>query len=93
MASLGVLFSLRSSTVQEAQQALMAVLMLTAMLLQFAAVLLRGSPSGQARLSQALATVSLEQAILVVVFIFLMIDLALLMAAMARFKRSRLIVG
>ena len=92
-ASLGVLFSLRSSTVQEAQQTLMAVLLVPAMLLQVGGVLLLGSDSGRERLREVLATVSFEQVILVVAAILVVLDLVFLMAAMARFKRSRLVLS
>jgi len=92
-ASLGVLISLRSSTAQQAQQTLMAVLMLPAMGFQVAAVLLLNSESGQARLREVLATLSFGQVMLIVVAILVVVDLASLLAAMSRFKRSRLILG
>lgn len=92
-ASLGVLISLRSSTVQQAQQTLMAVLLLPAMALQVAAMLLMGSEAGEARLREVLSTLSFDQVILVVVAILVAIDLASLLAAMSRFRRSRLILS
>jgi len=92
-AGLGVLFSLRSSTVQQAQQTLMAVLLLPAMLLQFGAVLLLKSPSAKARFEQTLATLSFEQIVFIVAAVLVVVDLAVLMAAMARFKRARLVLG
>ena len=92
-ASLGVLFSLRSSTVQQAQQTLMAVLLLPAMLLQLGAAMLLGSDGGRARLRELLSTLSLGQVVLIVAAVLIVADVAALMAAMARFKRARLILG
>jgi len=92
-ASLGVLISLRSSTVQQAQQTLMAVLMLPVMALQVAAMLVAGSESGEAYLRDVLLTLSFEQVILVAVAILVVIDLTLLWAAMSRFRRARLILS
>jgi len=92
-AAAGVLFSLRAATVQEAQQALMAVLLIPPMILQFAVFAIMGSDSGKARLQEVLGTLSFEQIILVIVAVLLVLDVVLLMAAMARFKRARLILG
>ena len=92
-ASLGVLFSLRSQTVQQAQQTLMTVLLLPAMLLQLGAAVLGGSDSGRSWLREVLATLSMEQVVPVVAIVLIVADAALLMAAMARFKRARLILG
>ena len=92
-ATLGVLISLRSSTAQEAQQTLMAVLMVPIILIQVGGVLILGSESGKNSLREVLATVSFEQLILVVVAILLVVDLLLLRTAMARFKRSRLVLS
>ena len=92
-ATLGVLFSLRSSTAQEAQQTLMAVLMVPIILIQVGGVLILGSDSGRERLTEVLATVSFEQLILVFVAILFVVDLVLLRTVMARFKRSRLVMS
>jgi ABC-2 type transport system permease protein len=89
----GVLFSLRAATAQEAQQTLMAVLLIPPMILQFALFAILGSESGEARFREVLATLSFEQVILVIVSFLLVLDVVLLMAAMARFKRARLILG
>jgi len=88
-----VLFSLRAATAQEAQQTLMAVLLIPPMILQFALFAILGSESGEARFREVLATLSFEQIILVIVAVLMVLDLGLLMAAMARFKRARLILG
>jgi len=89
----GVLFSLRAATTQQAQQTLMAVLLAPLMILQFAAVAIMGSDSGKARLQEVLGAVSFEQIILVIIGVLVVVDLGLLVAAMARFKRARLVLG
>jgi hypothetical protein len=88
-----VLFSLRAATAQEAQQTLMAVLLIPPMILQFALFAILGSESGEARFREVLASLSFEQVVLVIVAVLLVLDVGLLMAAMARFKRARLTLG
>jgi len=92
-AGAGVLFSLRAATAQEAQQTLMAVLLIPPMILQFALFAILSSESGEARFREVLASLSFEQVILVIVAFLVALDLGLLLAAMARFKRTRLILG
>jgi ABC-2 type transport system permease protein len=92
-AGAGVLFSLRAATAQEAQQTLMAVLLIPPMILQFGLFAILGSDSGKARLSEVLGALSFEQVILVIVVVLLVLDAVLLMAAMSRFKRARLVLG
>ncbi len=92
-AGAGVLFSLRAATVQEAQQTLMAVLLIPPMILQFVVFAVLGSVSGRARLNQVLGALSFEQIILIIVAVLLALDAGLLLAAMARFKRARLILS
>jgi len=92
-AGAGVLFSLRAATAQEAQQTLMAVLLIPPMILQFVVFAIMGSDSGKARFQEVLGAISFEQVILVIVAVLLVLDVVLLMAAMARFKRARLILG
>jgi len=92
-AGAGVLFSLRSATAQEAQQTLMAVLLIPPMILQFALFAILSSESAEARFREVLSALSFEQVILVIVAVLLALDVALLMAAMARFKRARLALG
>jgi ABC-2 type transport system permease protein len=92
-AGAGVLFSLRAATAQEAQQTLMAVLLIPPMILQFALFAILESESGEARFREVLSALSFEQVILVIVAVLLVLDVVLLMAAMARFKRARLILG
>lgn len=92
-AGAGVLFSLRAATAQEAQQTLMAVLLIPPMILQFALFAILSSESGEARFREVLSGLSFEQVILVIVAFLVALDLGLLLAAMARFKRTRLILG
>jgi len=91
-AAAGVLFSLRAATAQEAQQTLMAVLLIPPMILQFVLFAILSSESGEARFREVLATLSFEQVILVIVAVLLVLDVVLLMVALARFKRARLIL-
>ena len=92
-AGAGVLFSLRAATAQEAQQTLMAVLLIPPMILQFGLFYILGSDSGRARLQEVLGALSFEQIILVIVAVLVVLDVGLLLAAMARFRRARLILG
>jgi ABC-2 type transport system permease protein len=92
-AAAGVLFSLRAATAQEAQQTLMGVLLIPPVILQFALFAILASESGKARLREVWEATSLEQVIIVIVAILLLLDLGLLTAAMARFKRARLILS
>jgi ABC-2 type transport system permease protein len=91
-ASAGALFSLRAATVQQAQQTLMAVLLLPPMILQFVLFAIMGSDSGKALLQEVLGALSFEQIILIIAGALVVLDLGLLVAAMARFQRARLIL-
>ena len=92
-AGAGVLFSLRAKTAQEAQQTLMAVLLIPPMILQFGLYAIMGSDSGRVRLNAVLGALSFEQIILVIVAVLVVLDAVLLMAAMSRFRRSRLVLS
>jgi len=93
VAGLGVLISLRASTVQEAQQNLMAATLFPLVLLQMIPLLLLNVvPDGRARLKELVAAANPTQIILIVMAVLVVLDLGLLMAAMARFKRARLIL-
>ena len=92
VASLGVLISLRSTTAQGAQQMLMLLLMLPIVVLQIGPMLvLSVVPDGEAILRQWLS-VDLTHIMLVLVGVLLIADAGLLLAAMARFQRARLIL-
>jgi len=92
-AGLGVLFSLRSATVQQAQQATMAVMLLPAMVLQFGLLFILQSASAKETLNAALGALSFGQLMLVIISVLAVAAVGLLLAAMARFKRSRLILS
>jgi ABC-2 type transport system permease protein len=92
-AAVGVLFSLRASTVQEAQQSTMGVLLALPMLLQFASLILLRSGFGSQWLNTALEGVTLGKIVLGFVAVLVLLDMVLLWMAMARFKRARLILG
>jgi len=93
VAGLGILISLRAATVQAAQQNLMAATLFPVVLLQMIPLLLLNVvPDGRARLRELVAAANPTQILLIVLAVLLVIDLGLLMAAMARFRRARLIV-
>jgi ABC-2 type transport system permease protein len=92
-AGLGVIFSLRSATVQQAQQATMSVMLLPAMVLQFGLMFALQSPSAKATLQSTLGSLNFGQLMLVIVAVLAVAAAGLLWAAMARFQRSRLILG
>jgi ABC-2 type transport system permease protein len=80
----GILVSLRSQTVQEAQQTLTAVLLFPPMLLGMLLMLLRD------RVQEMVGALKGEQILLIVVAILAVIDVVIFVAAIARFQRSRL---
>jgi ABC-2 type transport system permease protein len=88
MASIGVLVSLRASTVRQAQQTLSVGFLVV----MFGGIFgLRALPFDlPAWLSRTAATTGAMALILAGAGIFLLVDLAVLGAAMARFRRSRL---
>jgi ABC-2 type transport system permease protein len=93
VAGLGVLISLRAATVQGAQQTLMAATLFPVVLLQMIPLLLLNVvPDGRAHLKQLVAAANPTQIIPIVMAALIVLDLGLFMAAMARFKRSRLIL-
>ena len=92
-AGLGVLFSMRSETVQQAQQATMSVLLLPAMFLQFGLLFVLQNDSAKAFLRRTIGALSFAQLIGIIVAVLVLICAALFALAMARFKRARLIVS
>jgi ABC-2 type transport system permease protein len=90
VASAGVLVSLRASTVRQAQQ----VLSMSVLILVFAGIFgLRSLPKEWlAWLGEKFATTGEMTLVFTVAGIALLINLAMLAAAMARFQRSRLIL-
>lgn len=88
-AGLGVLVSLRAATVRQAQQTFsIAFFLLFIPLFTFPLL----PEQWQARFVQIAAGVNLASIVLGVAFILVIVDLVLLVAAMARFKRDRLIL-
>lgn len=90
IANLGVLVSLRSATAQGAQQVLISVLLVPLLVLQvIPMILLSVVPNGRELLKEWLS-VDLTSVVLVVIAVLVVMNAGLLLAAMARFKRSRL---
>jgi ABC-2 type transport system permease protein len=89
-ASAGVLVSLRAATVRQAAQSLSIGIMLCIFVPAFGIPAL--PKSWKASLMQAAMTLSVAQWIAAVCIALVAIDAALLLAAMARFKRARLIL-
>ena len=93
-AGLGVLISLRSATAMGATQALMMFLLVPIMILQIAPLLLLTVvPNGRAIFQQLLQSLDFTPVMLILAAVLLVIDVALLLVAMARFRRARLILG
>jgi ABC-2 type transport system permease protein len=93
VAGLGVLISLRAATVQQAQQTLMTATLFPIVLLQMIPLLLLNvAPDGRARLRELVAAVNPTHIILIVLAALVVSDLGLFVAALARFKRARLIL-
>ena len=94
VASLGVLISLRAATVQEAQQNLMTATLFPLVLLQMIPLLLLNLvPDGKTLLIKMVAAANPAQIIIIVMAVLVVLDLALLGAAMIRFQRARLILN
>jgi len=92
VASLGVLISLRSATVQGAQQALMGALLIPLMMVQIAPIVLMSIvPNGRVLISQ-ITKADFATVVGVISGVLLLLNLGLFAATLARFKRSRLIL-
>ncbi|NIM92252.1 MAG: ABC transporter permease [Anaerolineales bacterium] len=91
-AGLGVLFSLRSDTVQQAQQSLMAVMMIPLLLLQVGFFVLGTTPAGKETLKGIFESVTLEQASMIIAGILAVLTLLALFAANRSFQRERLVL-
>jgi ABC-2 type transport system permease protein len=89
VAGAGPLVSLRAASVRQAQQPLS----LTVMLLFIPVFGIQALPATwQARLMEAVASIEVGQALGVVGGVLVLMDVALVVAAMARFQRMRLIL-
>ena len=84
-AGAGVFVSLKAATAQEASQILVFAILIPPMLLQLAPLLFRD------QMQQFLDTVNGPQLLLIVVGVLVVLDIAVLLAALLRFQRSRLI--
>jgi ABC-2 type transport system permease protein len=87
VAGVGILISLRSATVQAAQQLLMTVLLIPPLVL--------GVIFGvfHKQIASALGGLDFMQAVLIAMGVLIAADVVLLLAIMARFQRARLILG
>jgi ABC-2 type transport system permease protein len=90
MVTLGILISLRSATVQSAQQVLMMALVIPIFGIQ-AVVFLLPTFLPMEDIREFLARFDYNKILLIFLGIMLLADVGLLLAAMSRFKRSRLI--
>ncbi len=86
-AGAGVFISLRAATAQEATQILAATLLIPAMLLQVVPLLLRD------QMKQLIDAVNGPQLLAIVVAGIAVLDVVVMLAAVARFQRSRLSLG
>ncbi len=84
-AGAGVFVSLKVATAQEAAQILTFGIIIPPMLLQLVPLLFRD------QMAQFLDTVNGPQLLLIVLAVLVVLDVAMLLAAAARFQRSRLI--
>lgn len=90
VASLGVLISLRSPTVQQAQQTLLGSILLLPLLLGFVPPVILSMPDGAQLMRQFLAQLNAGLIITWVIVVFLVVDLLLLYICQVRFRRSSL---
>jgi ABC-2 type transport system permease protein len=92
MVTLGILISLRSATVQSAQQMLMMALVIPIFGIQ-AVVFLLPTFLPMENIREFLARFDYNKILLILAGVLLVTDVGLLLAAMSRFKRSRLILN
>jgi ABC-2 type transport system permease protein len=85
-AGAGIFVSLKAATAQEASQILIFAILIPPMLLQVVPLLFR------AEMERFLRVVNGPQLLLIVLAVLAVLDMAVLLAAVARFRRSRLIV-
>jgi ABC-2 type transport system permease protein len=92
-AGAGVLFSLRAESVQQAQQSLMAVMLIPLMLLQAVFMVAGALPPIRDRLRAFLETTSLEQVVLIIGVVLAVLGLVCITLAIRKFNRAQLILG
>jgi ABC-2 type transport system permease protein len=89
-AGAGVLVSLRASTLRQAQQTLSIALMLLLFVPVFGVQAL--PVEWRARLARTLMAADVTKIVFIVIVVLTILDIGLLLAAMARFQRTRLIL-
>jgi ABC-2 type transport system permease protein len=92
VASLGVLISLRSATVQGAQQALMFALLIPLMALQILPIILTSVVPNGRELMKQLLEADFTVVITILLAVLVLVNAITIPAALARFKRARLIL-
>jgi len=90
-AGAGVLVSLRAATVRQAQQVLMIAIMLLLFVPVYGVRLLPGE--WRAQIARALGAGGAARPVLVIIAALTVVDISLVIAAMARFRRARLILN
>ena len=87
VAGIGILISLRSSTVQAAQQLLMTILLIPPLVLGVIFSVFHR------QIGNTLGGIDFMQAVLIAMGVLMAADMVLLLAIVARFRRARLILG
>ena len=93
MALLGVLVSLRSPTVQGAQQMLFGVVIIPILLLQVAPILLTSLVPGGRDIMEQFLSADFATLVAVIIGFLAIVSVLLFFAVLARFQRARLILG
>jgi ABC-2 type transport system permease protein len=92
MAGIGVMISLRASTVQGATMTLMATTFLPLIILQVVGmVLLQKGSGGRERIMEFITTVDWMQVIMIIMLVMVVASVGAIWAAMVRFQRGRLL--
>lgn len=91
MAGIGVVISLRASTVQGATTALMATTFLPVLILQVVGMVLLNRSDGGDRVMEFITTIDWMQVIMIVMLVLFVASLGAIWAAMIRFQRGRLL--
>jgi ABC-2 type transport system permease protein len=92
-AGAGVLFSLRAESVQQAQQSLMAVMLIPLLIVQAVFMVAGSLPGIRDKLQGFLETVTLEQVVLYIGIILTALAVGCIFLAIRKFERSKLILG
>jgi ABC-2 type transport system permease protein len=92
-AGAGVLFSLRAESVQQAQQSLMAVMLIPIFILQAVFMVATSLPPVRDKLGAFLESVSIEQVVLIIGVILAVLAVSCITLAIRKFNRAQLILG